>query len=94
MASLDKGEWNRIAADAPFRRMGCMARYCIDGIGEMCRCIKKLESKRELQGRWERSELSAESEVIQGALDRLLFRCFGLNDDEQKFINDRLKEML
>jgi len=92
--SLDKSEWNRIAVDAPFDHVGCMARYCVEGIVEMCKCIKKIESKRQLQGRWERSELSSESEVIQEALDQLFFRCFGLNVDEQEFIGARLKEML
>ena len=47
-----------------------------------------------MRNRSDRSHLAEESQVIQVAVDRLLFRYFGLTDDEACYIDGRLAEML
>ena len=63
-------------------------------IEQMCIRIQTIESSRELSNRGERSSLGTESQPIQDAIDRVLFRCFGLTDDDGSYIENRLKEML
>jgi len=41
-----------------------------------------------------RSSLSPESQPIQDAIDAVLFKCYGLSDDDAEYIKERLKEML
>lgn len=47
-----------------------------------------------LWNRSERSFLVPESQPIQDAIDAVLFRCYGLCEDEAAYITQRLKEML
>ena len=56
--------------------------------------LRTIESKRMLSNRAERSRLAPESQPIQDAIDKVLFRCFGLSDDDAQYIERRLKEML
>lgn len=65
-----------------------------EALAEMSRCIQKIESKRILKNRSERSRLAPESQPIQDAIDAILFRCYGLTEDEGRYIEQRLKEML
>ena len=60
----------------------------------MSRRIQKIEAKRVLKNRSERSRLAPQSQPIQDAIDAVLFRCYGLSEDEAKYIEKRLKEML
>lgn len=60
----------------------------------MSRWIQKIEAKRLLKSRSERSRLSPESQPIQDAIDAVLYRCYGLSNDDAKYIHERLKEML
>ena len=38
--------------------------------------------------------LARESQPIQDAIDAVLFRCYGLSDDDAQYIEKRLREML
>ncbi len=73
---------------------GVMPESVAECIAEMSREIQKSEANRVLQNRSERSRLAPESQVIQDAIDQVLFRCFGLTDAEGAYIEKRLKEML
>jgi len=42
----------------------------------------------------ESSHLDPESQPIQDAIDAVLFRCYGLPDDDAQYIEQRLTEML
>ncbi|MEI9476158.1 MAG: hypothetical protein WCO26_06250 [Deltaproteobacteria bacterium] len=46
------------------------------------------------QNRSERSHLAPESQSIQDAIDAVLFKCYGLSDDDARYISKRLEEML
>jgi hypothetical protein len=63
-------------------------------IGGLCARIQAVESTRPMANRSERSSLSAESQHLQDLIDAVLFRCFGLTEDDATYINERLKEML
>ena len=65
-----------------------------DTLAEMSRRIQEIEAKRVLKNRSERSRLAPESQPIQHAIDAVLFRCYGLSDDDAKYIEKRLEEML
>lgn len=61
---------------------------------KMTRKIQDIEAERVLRNRLERSNLSPESRPIQDAIDSVLFRCYGLSDDDAEYVRRRLKEML
>ena len=71
-----------------------MPKPVAEALAEMSRRIQKIEAKRVLKSRSERSHLAAESQPIQDAIDAVLFRCYGLSDDDARYIEARLKEML
>ena len=60
----------------------------------MSRRIQGIEGKRVLKNRSERSRLAPEGQPIQDAIDAVLFRCYGLTEDEGRYITRRLGEML
>lgn len=63
-------------------------------ISALSQRIQKIESKRRLSGRNERSRLADDSIPIQQVIDSLLFKCFGLSGNEANHIKGRLEEML
>jgi hypothetical protein len=63
-------------------------------LAEMSRKIQEIEARRILKNRSERSHLAPESQPIQDAIDAVLFRCYGLTEDEGRYITRRLREML
>jgi type I restriction-modification system DNA methylase subunit len=73
---------------------GSMPNVVAYALIEMSRQISKSESARKLNNRSERSSLSPESQEIQDVIDSLLFRCYGLSEEEGEYIATRLKEML
>lgn len=73
---------------------GVMPKPVAEALSEMSRAIQQIESKRVLANRSERSRLAPDSQPIQDAIDKVLFRCYGLSDDDAEYINKRLKEML
>ncbi len=60
----------------------------------MSRRIQKIETKRVLKNRSEQSSLAPESQPIQDAIDAVLFRFYGLSEDEARYIEKRVEEML
>lgn len=71
-----------------------MTKPIADAVAEMSRRIQKIETKRVLRNRSERSRLAPESQPIQDAIDAVLFWCYGLSEDEARYIEKRLEEML
>jgi AAA15 family ATPase/GTPase len=69
-------------------------RTLADALGEMSRHVQRIEAKRFLKSRSEHSHLAPQSQLVQDAIDAILFRCYGLSDDDAKYISRRLKEML
>ena len=96
LAQFQLGDWTtvgeklQIASEVP----GTMPVSVAEAIGEMSRRIQDIEARRTLASRPERSTLSPESQLIQDAIDKVLFRCYGLTDDEAHYIEKRLGEML
>ena len=73
---------------------GVMTKDIADSLVELSREIQKIEAQRVLKNRQERSALAPESQPIQDVIDNVLFRCYGLSDEEGEYINKRLGEML
>ncbi|RJQ50185.1 MAG: hypothetical protein C4526_12400 [Nitrospiraceae bacterium] len=73
---------------------GVMPKPVADALSELCREIQKIEGQRVLKNRQERSSLAPDSQVIQDVIDKVLFKCYGLSEDEGEYISKRLKEML
>ena len=65
-----------------------------DALAEMSRRIQEIEAKRVLKNRSERSRLAPESQPIQDAIDAVLFHCYGLSENDARYIEKRLEEML
>lgn len=63
-------------------------------VAEMSRKIRQTETQRILSNRSDRSRLSVSSQPIQDAIDAILFRCYGLSEDDARYVSMRLKEML
>ena len=93
---LDAGKWSDLSnlLLSTFNEPGVMPKDVGEVIAEMCRRIQETEARRVLKNRSERSRLAPESQPIQDAIDKVLFRCYGLSDDDAQYIENRLKEML
>lgn len=65
-----------------------------DALASLSCYIQEIESSRVLTSRSERSSLAPESQIAQDIIDAVLFRCFGLEEAEASYIEQRLKEML
>jgi hypothetical protein len=73
---------------------GEIAQNIVLAVSGMSREIQKLEARRPLARRSERSQLGSEGMEVQQALDNVLARCLGLADEDLSYINLRLQEML
>lgn len=73
---------------------GVMPKPVAEVLAEMSRAIQQIEAKRVLANRSERSRLAPESQPIQDAVDKVLFRCYGLSDEDEEYICRRLEDML
>jgi hypothetical protein len=73
---------------------GVMPKPIQDALIEISRQIQQIEAARVLKNRSERSQLAPESQPIQDVIDRVLFRCYGLSDEEAGYVVKRLGEML
>jgi len=93
---LELGRWDDLAQQLCMACAGpgVMPRQVADALAAMSRRIQEIEAKRVLKSRSQRSRLAPESQPIQDAIDAVLFRCYGLSDDDARYIEQRLKEML
>ncbi len=73
---------------------GVMPMQVADVLSELSRRIQVIEGERELSRRSERAYLAPESQEIQDVIDAVLFRCYGLTQNEAEYVEHRLKEML
>jgi hypothetical protein len=73
---------------------GIMPQSVAAALAELSRRIQEIEGKRVLANRSERSRLAPESQQIQDVIDAVLFHCYGLTDEDAKYITSRLSEML
>lgn len=71
-----------------------MPKEVAAAVAAMSQRIQEIEAQRVLKNRAERSHLASDSQPIQDAVDAVLFRCYGLSDDDARYIERRLKEML
>ncbi len=95
-ALLAKGRWGELAEllGSAVSQPCVMPRVVAEALAEMSRRIQEVEARRILKNRSERSRLAPESQPIQDAIDAVLFRCYGLTEDEGRYITRRLREML
>ena len=93
---LKRGKWDELTKClcSVCKEPGVMTSPVGEALAEMSRCIQDIEAKRILKSRSERSHLAAEAQPIQDAIDAVLFRCYGLSDEEGRYIEQRLGEML
>lgn len=93
---FEKGQWGELAKllCETCNEPGVMPATAADALTELSHRIQKIEAKRVLKNRSERSHLAPASQPIQDAMDAVFFRCYGLSDDDAKYISQRLKEML
>ena len=73
---------------------GEMPEFVVQALSKMSEKIQSIEAKRVLKGRSERSHLAPESQPIQDVIDAVLFKCYGLSEEEAIYIERRLEEML
>lgn len=93
---FDQGNWEELARVliSTFFEPGVMAKEVGAAIAAMSQRIQDHEAKRDLRTRAERSQLAPKSQPIQDAIDIVLFRCYGLSDDDARYVERRLQEML
>jgi hypothetical protein len=96
VALLEMGRWAELAValGAACAEPGMMPKPVAEALAEMSRRIQEIEAQRVLKNRSERSKLAPESQPIQDAIDAVLFRCYGLSEDETAYLTQRLQEML
>ena len=93
---LNNDQWSELRAElcAECTELGVLPKSVAETLAEMSRRIQEIEAKRVLKNRSERSRLAPGSQPIQDAIDAVLFRCYGLPEDEADYIERRLEEML
>ena len=94
--SFQRGEWTivedelRLMCAVP----GLVPSSVVEAIEAMSRRIQEIEGRRTLATRAERSTLLPVSAAIQDSIDKVLFHCYGLSEDDARYIEMRLTEML
>jgi hypothetical protein len=93
---LENRQWTGLRAQLCARcdQPGEMPSTVAYAVIAMSRTIQAIEAERILANRSQRSMLAPESQAIQDVIDAVLFRCYGLSDDDAAYIEERLKEML
>jgi hypothetical protein len=93
---LEKGRWNELTVVlcTACTEPGVMPEPVAQALTEMSHRVQQIEANRVLKNRSERSHLAPESQPIQDAIDTVLFRCYGLSDEDAQYIEKRLEEML
>ena len=93
---ISNGQWSELGAQLSLACAdpGVLPKSAAETIADMSRRIQKIETKRVLKNRSERSRLAPESQPIQDAIDTVLFRYYGLSEEEAQYIENRLEEML
>ena len=94
--SLEAEKWEELSTQlrAACTRPGEMPAEVALAIEYMSIRVREIEADRKMNNRAERSHLAPESQPIQDVIDRVLFRCYGLSDDDADYIERRLGEML
>ena len=96
LAPFQLGDWTTVqeklllVCETPGNMPGSVSK----AIGKMSRRIQDIEARRTLASRAERSNLSPESQPIQDVIDEVLFRCYGLSEEDAQYVEKRLGEML
>ena len=92
----EAGRWHELADQlvAACEVTGEMPGEVASVIQNMALRICEIEACRTLTSRADRSHLAPESQPIQDAIDRVLFRYFGLSDEDASYIENRLAVML
>jgi hypothetical protein len=93
---IEERRWEELteALCDTFTVVGEMPRVALASISTLSRRIQEIETRRVLASRADRSSLAPESALIQETIDAVLFRCFGLSNEEGEYVNHRLLEML
>ena len=93
---FEHGRWDEIADQliAACKVPAELPKQVALAIEMMSRKLRGFESSRVLTNRSERSRLASESQPIQDAIDKVLFHCYGLSDDDALYVERRLSEML
>jgi hypothetical protein len=73
---------------------GVMPMGVANALAQLSRRIQDIEQCRTLANRSARSALDPASQPIQDTIDRVLFHCYGLSEDEALYVQKRLLEML
>ena len=94
--TFEAGDWSNLSSQliAACTVTGELPREVALAVEHLSLHLRAIESKRILSGRAERSRLAPESQPIQDAIDRVLFRCYGLSEDDARYVEKRLTEML
>lgn len=93
---LEGGQWPDLAElmCTVCTEPGVMPKPVGDALISMSSRIQDIEANRMLKSRSERSRLALEGQPIQDTIDAILFRCYGLSEDDADYITRRLEEML
>ena len=93
--AFNQEDWNRlrelVQESAERASAGALAR---DVIGEAVHRIRAIETHREHITRAQRSALAEQAQPLQDVIDHVLFRLYGLTDDEAAGLKERLVQML
>ena len=96
VGKFEQGQWDEIAEQliGACKVPAELPKQVALAIEMMSRTLRDIESSRTLTNRSERSRLASESQPIQDAIDKVLFHCYGLLEDDALYIERRLSEML
>ena len=91
-ALIEDGQWAALVE--LLIEEGGAPRWVEVALAELARQMSVAESKRVLASRSERSKLSADAARLQRHADSLIGALFGLSQQQQRYVEERLKLML
>ena len=94
--NFKEGQWDELVDQlfSACRIPGQLPKGVASTLEAMSSKIQAIESSRALTSRADRSRLAPESQPIQDAIDKVLFHSYGLSEDDARYIEKRLTEML
>ena len=93
---VEKGSWAEFVSlmTSSLSRQAELPTNVGEAISDLSRRIQEIEKVRNVTNQAQRSRLDPESQRIQDVIDKVLFHCYGLSENDAGYIENRLREML
>jgi len=95
-ALINREKWRELENElmSSLKAPGILSSAVSKALVQLCKRLQKLESERIMKSRSERSHLADQSQKIQDLFDNVLYKAYGLSEEEASYVENRLTQML